>query len=307
MPPANETNHTGAEMSFDFTKIELPSQHSKQTDPIKIFQASAITDNNINDLWLAQGDALREWNNNRLENDVAVVLNTGAGKTLVGLLIAQSLANETRRQVVYACSSIQLVEQTANKAWGYGLPVTTYYRGQFSPDGLYHRAEAPCVTTYQALFNGKTRFRNDDIVAVVFDDAHTAEHILRDQFSLTITRAEMPDAYEQIVALFQPYHTLVGLATSYAELSSNNSTRQFLIPPVRGAAQCRRIASNTPASEPKRTRQNKVPLGTHPGPRRPLLPSGIQRRTNLYLLQLYQSILYVTSTRAFGASICQRR
>ena len=64
---------------------------------------------------------------NRDKDDVAVVLNTGAGKTLVGLLIAQSLVNETKRQVVYACSSIQLVEQTATKAEGYGLqaPRTT--------------------------------------------------------------------------------------------------------------------------------------------------------------------------------------
>ena len=62
------------------------------------------------------------------KSDVAVVLNTGAGKTLVGLLIAQSLVNETRRQVVYACSSIQLVEQTATKAEGYGLPAATYFR-----------------------------------------------------------------------------------------------------------------------------------------------------------------------------------
>ena len=158
----------------------------KPTDPIEIFHASAISDGKINDLWLAQGDALREWHDHRNERDVAVVLNTGAGKTLVGLLIAQSLVNETQRPVVYACSSIQLVEQTAEKASGYGLPVTTYYRGNFSND-LYKRAEAPCITTYQALFNGRTRFKSDHIAAAIFDDAHAAEHILRDQYSLTIS------------------------------------------------------------------------------------------------------------------------
>ncbi len=39
--------------------------------------------------WLAQGDALRDWHEHRDLTDVGVVLNTGAGKTLVGLLIAQ--------------------------------------------------------------------------------------------------------------------------------------------------------------------------------------------------------------------------
>ena len=64
----------------------------------------------------------------------------------MGLLIAQSLVQETQRQVVYACCSIQLVEQTAEKARGYGLAVTTYHGGEFLPDGEYQRAEAPCVT-----------------------------------------------------------------------------------------------------------------------------------------------------------------
>ena len=187
---------------------------------------------------------LREWDAHRTDKDVAVVLNTGAGKTLVGLLIAQSLVNETQRQVVYACSSIQLVEQTADKARGYGLPVTTYLSGVFSPDGLYQRAEAPCVTTYQALFNGRTRFSSDDISAVIFDDAHTAEHILRDQFSVNIVRSEMEEPYRKIVALFQPYHQSVGTATTYAEVSGKESSRLFWVPPFevrRNVEELRRI------------------------------------------------------------------
>ncbi len=220
-------------MSFniDFSKIPTHSRQTKPIHPIDIFQASAVTDKSINDLWLAQGDALREWHEHRDDKDVAVVLNTGAGKTLVGLLIAQSLVHETQRQVVYACSSIQLVEQTADKARGYGLPVTTYYGSEFSRDGQYRRAEAPCVTTYQALFNGKTRFASDDISAVIFDDAHAAEHILRDQFSLNITRRDMEEAYSQIAALFQPYHQSVGPATSYAEAIRGGSSRLFWVPP----------------------------------------------------------------------------
>ena len=217
---------------LDFSKIPAHSQQEKPIHPIDLFQASAVADKSINDLWLAQGDALREWHKHRNFRDVAVVLNTGAGKTLVGLLISQSLVNETRRQVVYACSSIQLVEQTAEKARGYGLPVTTYYSSEFSPDGQYQRAEAPCVTTYQALFTGWTRFASDDISAVVFDDAHTAEHILRDQFSLNITRSDMGEAYSKIAALFQPYHQSFGsAATSYAEATEGRTSGLFWVPP----------------------------------------------------------------------------
>ncbi len=218
-------------MAFNIFDINLPGQQPQPIDPIEIFHSAAVKDENVNDLWLGQGDALREWNEHRNGRDLAVVLNTGAGKTLVGLLIAQSLVNETRGHVLYACSTIQLVKQTASKASGYGLPVTTYYSGSFSPDGLYHRGEAPCVTTYHALFNGKSRFRSDEITAVVFDDAHTAEHILRDQFSLSIARTENGAIYEQILALFEPYHQATGFASSYAEVRAGASTRQFFVPP----------------------------------------------------------------------------
>ena len=218
-------------MAFDFTDLHLPAQNPKQIDPIRIFRSSFILDSDVNDLWLGQGDALRTWHQHRTDHDIAVVLNTGAGKTLVGLLIAQSLVNETQRQVVYACNTIQLVDQTAHKAAGYGLPVSTYYQGDFSHDALYQSAEAPCVTTYQALFNGKTRFRRDDLAAVIFDDAHTADHILRNQFSLTIKRDDMDELYSQIVMLFQPYHQQAGLASSYAEMTTGASSHLFFIPP----------------------------------------------------------------------------
>ena len=214
-----------------YSNISIATSQSQPIDPIEIFQKSAVTDDKVNDLWLAQGDALREWHDHRSEGDVAVVLNTGAGKTLVGLLIAQSLVNETQRQVVYVCSSIQLVQQTADKARGYGLPIATYFNQSFSPSGLYQRAEGPCVTTYQAMFNGLTRFKSDDLAAVVFDDAHTAEQMLRDQFSLSITQNGMDETYRRIWELFRPYHQSVGLATSYSELLDGEAQRLFLVPP----------------------------------------------------------------------------
>ena len=218
-------------MTFDFSSVKPAVYDELPISPIDIFYSATVNDTNINDLWLGQGDALREWHTNRVFKDIAVILNTGAGKTLVGLLIAQSLVNETRRPVVYACSSIQLVEQTAAKAAGYGLPVTTYYRGKFSQDGLYQRAAAPCITTYQALFNGRSRFISDDLAAVIFDDAHTVENILRDQFSLRIDRDELPTTYNDISGLFQSYYNTIGLASTYEEMLSKNYYSHLFVPP----------------------------------------------------------------------------
>ena len=154
--PTKERRET---MGLNIRGIRAQRRVERPIDPLEIFRQLTVADQNINDLWLAQGDALRAWHENREMDDIGVVLNTGAGKTLVGLLVAQSLVNETRGKVLYACSSIQLVEQTAEKATGYGLDVATYYRGEFSNDGFL-RGETACVTTYQAIFNGKSRLKN---------------------------------------------------------------------------------------------------------------------------------------------------
>ena len=77
-------------VNFDFTGIGNERQTARPVDPVDIFRSSSVTDQNVNDLWLGQGDALREWHQERHLEDIGVVLNTGAGKTLVGLLIAQS-------------------------------------------------------------------------------------------------------------------------------------------------------------------------------------------------------------------------
>lgn len=215
---------------MDFSKISAKKIEQPPIDPIEIFHKAKISDPNINDLWLAQGDALREWHGARNESDIGVVLNTGAGKTLVGLLIAQSLVNETRAQVLYACSSIQLVEQTAEKAIGYGFNVSTYFGGNFSND-LFNQGKAPCITTYQALFNGRSRFFRDDISAVIFDDAHAAEHLLRDHFSLQLSKANFPAQHSEIIELFRGFYRDIGKSASYDELSDPAAGRLVFIPP----------------------------------------------------------------------------
>lgn len=217
-------------MGINFNKLSSPKSSNKIIDPIKLFQSSKVNDATINDLWLAQGDALREWNSKRTYDDIAIVLNTGAGKTLVGLLAAQSIVNETNEHVLYVCSSIQLVEQTAAKAEGYGLKVTTYFRRDFS-NTLYHRCLAPCITTYQAVFNGKSRFLQDNPKAIVFDDAHTAEHLLRDYFTLRIKQENFSSLFSQITKLFQSYHTKIGTGVSYLETLRQQDYRQYFIPP----------------------------------------------------------------------------
>jgi replicative superfamily II helicase len=70
----------------------------------------------INDLYASQAEVLDAWYLRQGEKDVVVKLHTGGGKTLVALLIAQSVMNETGEPVLYLAPMNQLVEQVFERA-----------------------------------------------------------------------------------------------------------------------------------------------------------------------------------------------
>lgn len=218
-------------MDFDFSKLRPSPTGPGEIDPIKLFASLQPRDPDVNDLWLGQGDSLREWHAHRNLPDIAINLTTGAGKTLVGLLAAQSLVNETQAGVVYVCASLQLVHQTATKALSYGLPVTTYTAESRFSNTLFQEGRAPCITTYQAVFNGLTR-RWKDAVAIIFDDAHSATHIIRDQFTLTLDRDRHADIYDVLAAAFQEHlrETDSDVSFKHAMQSGDVAARWFLPP-----------------------------------------------------------------------------
>ncbi len=218
---------------FDFGTIDLDDGGVRPINPLDIFANLQPRDPNLKNLWLEQGDALRAWHQlHRDKEDVAILLNTGAGKTLVGLLCAQSLVNETRTKVLYLCTTRQLVEQTVMKAAEYGMPVTYYLDRSFSND-LYGTAKAPCITTYHAIFNGLARrFQADPASAYIFDDAHTAGDIIRDCYTLDLTAAAHSTATAALFALFRPYFRSIDRVVRYDELSLGRGGKHFeLIPP----------------------------------------------------------------------------
>src|ERR1700733_51808 len=109
----------------DFTKLRNERKQTAPTEPAASFQRLPKPPH-INDLWDGQSKALAAWNERRRETDLVIKLNTGGGKTLVGLLIAQLLLNDLREPVVYLCPNNQLVEQTLAKANEVGLSAVRY-------------------------------------------------------------------------------------------------------------------------------------------------------------------------------------
>ncbi|MGH7489972.1 MAG: DEAD/DEAH box helicase family protein, partial [bacterium] len=79
---------------------------------------------------------------------MVVKLNTGGGKTLVGLLIAQSIMHESG-PVLYLSPNNLLVEQTMKLAKQYGMQAVSYAAGE-DFDRRFLDAQAVMVGTYNA-------------------------------------------------------------------------------------------------------------------------------------------------------------
>ena len=191
---------------MDFKNLTKAPAGPPPIEPYEIFKRLPRLPNTPNDLWTGQVEALNGWHANRTKKDVLIELNTGAGKTLVGLLTAQSLINEGVDRVVYACASIDLVLQTQRQAERIGIETTLRIKKGFDND-LNEAGKAFCLTTYQAVFNGYSTFRHASRApnALICDDAHVAESMIRDAFTLSVAGKDHGDLYDSLVSLFEPH------------------------------------------------------------------------------------------------------
>ena len=111
----------------------------------------------INDLYASQAEVLDAWFARRADRDVVAKLHTGGGKTLVALLMAQSVMNELGEPIVYLAPTKQLVDQVISKSVEYGIPTTRYVSGQ-QIAGDFYDGKAVLVGSYETLFNGRSKF-----------------------------------------------------------------------------------------------------------------------------------------------------
>lgn len=191
----------------DFKKLKSQKSKPKSINPTEIFRRLPKPEG-INDLYASQTEILQKWFDRRNERDIVLKLHTGGGKTLVGLLIAQSTQNETGEPVLYLAPTRQLVQQTLEKAEKLGVSAVPYKTGQPLDDDFVN-GKAIMVATYKALFNGKSKFgiRGEanplKLAAVILDDAHAAFSVVRDSFTLEIKTENNYSRYTELADLFR--------------------------------------------------------------------------------------------------------
>lgn len=192
----------------DFSKLKASKPKAKVVEPEEIFRRLPKPPG-INDLYQSQAEVLRAWYERRNERDLVIKLHTGGGKTLVGLLMAQSTLNEKGEPVVYLTPTVQLMNQALAKAKEYGLPAVPYAKGREPLPVAFVNGQAVLVATYNALFNGISKFgvagTNDiplAVGAIILDDAHASFSVIRKQFTLTVD-AQEKDLFGQLATMFR--------------------------------------------------------------------------------------------------------
>jgi len=152
-------------------------------------------------LWSAQDYVLKKYSDEFINKpDVAIELPTGAGKTLIALLIAESWRKENRKVAVLSANKT-LARQMEMEAQQLGIPaVLMEGRGIDIPSRDkrdYHRANKIAVMNYWVYFNQNPVVDSADLL--IMDDAHLAEHCLHSLWSVEIDRHEHNNLFKSLV------------------------------------------------------------------------------------------------------------
>jgi replicative superfamily II helicase len=185
-------------MVLDFSKL-TNSSSGKQTDPRKLFTTLKRAPRFKRPLD-EQADVLDSWYARRTEKNITLKMNTGAGKTVVGLLCLQSCLNEGVKPAVYITPDRFLTEQVIREAADLGIAVT-----ENEKDVEFLSGRAILVANIFKLINGRSVFgvntRKIPLGAIVVDDAHACLTTASEQFTARID-VGLP-LYEQLLTLFE--------------------------------------------------------------------------------------------------------
>ncbi len=184
-------------MALDFTKLGGPNLIDTAVEPLKLFSALPRAPK-YQYLRNVQAEVLDGWFARRKEKDLVLKMNTGAGKTVVGLLLLKSSLNEGVFPAAYVTPDKYLAEQVVEEGRQLGIEVTDQV------DTRYLSGRAILVDNISRLINGRSIFginRSTPLSSVLIDDAHSCLRIAEEKFTITLPAGHA--AYKEILDLFR--------------------------------------------------------------------------------------------------------
>lgn len=193
-----------------------------------------LSSHQFSELRPAQASALLTYAaSNTQTKDLAIELPTGAGKSLIALLIGEAWRREGKR-VAILTGNKTLARQMENEAQALGLmPIRMEGPGRDIPAGskrTYHRSQGIAIMNYWVYFNQNPVIDPADLLFM--DDAHLAEHCLHSLFSLEVNRHAHNSLYETLVTelavRFPEYSVLHDALNSDSQHSTPTELMSFL-------------------------------------------------------------------------------
>lgn len=219
-------------MGINFGALNKGPGPEQAVHPRDIFNALPNKPRGMDYLRGPQDQVLQEWWNRRRAQDLVIKMNTGGGKTVVGLLVAQSSLAEGAGPAAYLVPDHYLAAQVRAEARRLGIAVTDNAR-----DMDYARGRAILVDVFQRLFNGRSVFGVDGSAGraaavpapgtIVIDDAHACLGKAEQAFRLTVP-SDNP-AYDKLLVLFQDAIEQQSPA-SYLDLADGRSRAVQMVP-----------------------------------------------------------------------------
>lgn len=185
---------------INFKNLNLKSiSHSEKPDsPRELF--NKLSQTKFSYLHDVQSDVLDKWFNERKQKNTLIKMNTGSGKTLVGLLILHTLLSEKKRKAAYVVPDNLLKMQVIEESKNLGIEFTEDPEDTKYLDGL-----SILICNISKLINGKSVFgvytpTNLTPDYIIFDDAHACIRSIKNQFCVRISKST--DEYTRLLNIF---------------------------------------------------------------------------------------------------------
>ncbi|MCJ2378766.1 DEAD/DEAH box helicase family protein [Vibrio sp. ZSDZ34] len=172
---------------LDFSQLGGTNPVDSSFNPREIFQALPKVSGKFQYPRDVQSQVWTKWYDRRDTNNLVIKMNTGGGKTSVGLLVLKSCLNEKKGPAVYVVPDNYLVDQVVSEAKELGIDTT-----KNPHDPRYLSGNSILVINIHKLVNGRSVFGVDDegikvpIGSIIIDDAHACLDTVDQQFTMEV-------------------------------------------------------------------------------------------------------------------------